>query len=456
MDFVRWQSTNLYNGIIHEQKWLAWPGCLLFFLMLFSPTSYQPVKAVLLAFVLIMIGARALISGKFLLHPSIVFWTLLMVATGFAFMLLGLVNNAPGATRVGTVYLLWPVVFAALLTEVRFKYVLDGIFKLLVFSSIVISLYSIYYLSYEIGWIPAELYFRFDFGQAVGFYKGHVEFNLYNIASFNFLLPFLFAMLLVKTKELDFSISRIWIWFACGLAIFVAILTGRRAVWVVMLISPLVVIAIQMFKARTFRIERSFIRLFIGFMIFVSLIFALDIHLFNLDILTLLGQLVGGFDFSGGGSLIKEGGSLISGGGASESVRAEQFFALLDGWQQNPLFGAGHGASAVGSLRDAEMPWAYELSYVALLFQTGLVGFSIYCSGVIWIFWMGFKIIRSSHWLGFYMLPVLVGTFCFLIANATNPYLAKFDYMWVIFLPVALINSYLLDKDKASLLERKL
>jgi hypothetical protein len=251
-----------------------------------------------------------------------------------------------------------------------------------------------------------------------------------------------------------------------------------------MLISPLVVIAIQMFKARTFRIERSFIRLFIGFMIFVSLIFALDIHLFNLDILTLLGQLVGGFDFSGGGSLIKEGGSLIkeggslikeggslikeggslikeggsliSGGGASESVRAEQFFALLDGWQQNPLFGAGHGASAVGSLRDAEMPWAYELSYVALLFQTGLVGFSIYCSGVIWIFWMGFKIIRSSHWLGFYMLPVLVGTFCFLIANATNPYLAKFDYMWVIFLPVALINSYLLDKDKASLLERKL
>jgi hypothetical protein len=153
----------------------------------------------------------------------------------------------------------------------------------------------------------------------------------------------------------------------------------------------------------------------------------------GLELIAIVDNFIEGFDFAGAGSA---------------SVRAEQFFTLYNGWQQTPLFGAGHGASALGPLRSVEMPWAYELSYAALLFHTGIIGFLIYSSGVICIFWMGLKIMRSGHWLGIYMLPVLVGTTCFLIANATNPYLEKFDYIWVIFLPVALINIWLLNKDK--------
>jgi hypothetical protein len=45
------------------------------------------------------------------------------------------------------------------------------------------------------------------------------------------------------------------------------------------------------------------------------------------------------------------------------------------------------------------------------------------------------------------MLPVLAGMTCFLIANATNPYLGKFDCLWVIFLPIALINYGLLNSN---------
>jgi len=40
----------------------------------------------------------------------------------------------------------------------------------------------------------------------------------------------------------------------------------------------------------------------------------------------------------------------------------------------------------------------------------------------------------------------LTGFMSFMIANATNPYLAKFDYMWVFFIPVAIMNSNLLCK----------
>jgi hypothetical protein len=39
----------------------------------------------------------------------------------------------------------------------------------------------------------------------------------------------------------------------------------------------------------------------------------------------------------------------------------------------------------------------------------------------------------------------------FLIANATNPYLERYDYLWVIFLPIAFVNLSLLAKDCAAL-----
>jgi len=128
--------------------------------------------------------------------------------------------------------------------------------------------------------------------------------------------------------------------------------------------------------------------------------------------------------------------------------RREQFFPLLQGWSESPIFGSGHGASVAGSIRSDEMPWAYELSYLALLFHTGMLGFLAYMSGVAWIFWMSLKIIRFGDHFSLYMLPLLVGFSCFLIGNASNPYLEKFDYMWVIFLPVAFINFWLLDRRK--------
>jgi len=85
---------------------------------------------------------------------------------------------------------------------------------------------------------------------------------------------------------------------------------------------------------------------------------------------------------------------------------------------------------------------------MALLYHTGLVGTLIYAVAVLWVFWMGLKIVRSGHPYGIYLLPILVGSALFLIANATNPYLEKFDYLWVIFLPVAFINHWLLSQKK--------
>src|SRR5207253_778558 len=124
--------------------------------------------------------------------------------------------------------------------------------------------------------------------------------------------------------------------------------------------------------------------------------------------------------------------------GATE--RRQQSIALSRGWLDRPFWGAGLGASVLGSIRSETRPWSYELYYLSLLYQTGLIGFAAYASGIAWIFWRGIKIIREGGHLGRLMIPMLAGCAGFLIASGTNPYLDRFDGLWVLFLPLAVIN----------------
>ena len=91
----------------------------LFMLMLFVPTSYQTIKAALLA--LVMSG---IVWGFFIgtvtiaLHRLIMVWVAVIVLTGVFFITRGWLNDAPGAIRVGTVYVLWPLVFIVLIAAI--------------------------------------------------------------------------------------------------------------------------------------------------------------------------------------------------------------------------------------------------------------------------------------------------------------------------------------------------
>ena len=45
---------------------------------------------------------------------------------------------------------------------------------------------------------------------------------------------------------------------------------------------------------------------------------------------------------------------------------------------------------------------------------------------------------------------MLVGMASFLVANVTNPYLLKFDSMWVLFLPIVLLNVHAVKQERES------
>jgi len=67
---------------------------------------------------------------------------------------------------------------------------------------------------------------------------------------------------------------------------------------------------------------------------------------------------------------------------------------------------------------------------------------------VVWIALKGMQISRKDTDFAKLFIPLITALCSFLIINATNPYLAKFDYLWVIFLPVALINTHLTQRRK--------
>jgi hypothetical protein len=409
-------------------------GFLLFFVMLFVPTTYQWIKAVLLVLVLGAVASQALLRGHLRLHSSIFLWTGFMVAISLAFMLRGVAHGAPGVLAVGRVFVLWPLVFAILIAGAATEHAISGLLRVLVAATVAVGLYGFSYVLHAAGWLPNAAYIPLDQGQAIGFYAGYVEFNLYSLASLLFVVPFTIGALFTWPSS-EAPVSRFWLWTALVLGLGLATLSARRALILTVAAAPVVALALRsLLPRRDRRASRKLVAqlLVSGALTVVALGFLLH-TMYGLTLAGVADMFKQGFAFE---SYVRA------------SVRKEQFLNLVTGWTEAPLLGAGHGAVAPGWLRSEDQPWAYELSYVALLFHTGLLGFMAYAAGVAWILWMGLRIIRSGGRLGLYMLPVLVGTICFLLANATNPYLEKYDYMWVIFLPLAVINGWLLTRER--------
>jgi hypothetical protein len=409
---------------------LALVGLSLFFLMLFVPTSYKEIKAVLLVGLFFGILLGLLYGIRFRIHLQVFILFLFYTFLGMAYVFYGYIKGNPGAVRVSTVYVIWPIVYMVIISTMSKEWVFRSISRVLIGSSIAISLYIIYYLLHELGIVPDALYLELDLGQSAGFYEELVRYNLYSISTLLFLFPFVTASLLSWSGVDKPPVRRKYLMISFLLVTCVSILSGRRALWLVMPLTPLLTSVILLFVKQRQGTIKKILKPFFYFAGIVGVSLALLQTVFDVGVSGLLNRLVEGFQFSDDLGAV---------------LRREQYVALLDGWAYSPFFGAGLGAVAEGPIRSMEMPWSYELYFISLLFHTGIVGIAAYAFGIGWILFHGVRIIRRDSVLRLHMIPVLVAMICFLVASNTNPYLGKFDYLWVVFLPVAIINHYLLE-----------
>ncbi len=400
---------------------------LFFFFMLLFPAGFTRerggILAVLLFFVLVKILYQQR-SGIRLAQP-IVEITSACVLVSLLWMAWGAANNAPGALQVGSVFVVWPILYMILIGLMSNLKQLQPFLTTIVIATFGVELLCIGILLESSGIINIDLISRLEpLNAAVNLlYEGNAQFNISSMSTFAFGLPFLVAKILYARKLSRWSLFEI---FVLLLGVVIILFSGKRAFWIIVAISPIVFVSFAKIIGEKIALQRILPLIFVS-VAGVGLAFAV----YDFKVATMVDIFVQGFQFGDPNNV-------------SAYRRAEQFDALVKGWEENPLFGAGHGAAAEDKKGELTEAFAYELGYIALLFQVGILGLAVYAVAVGWLFAQSIRIMVRNFATRDALLPLLTGTSCFLIANATNPYLNKFDYLWVIFLPAAFVNAILL------------
>lgn len=422
--------------------WFLRLGFLLFFLLLALPGLHILLYPKAAVFLLLVSVVAVKSPHGIYLDKRVVIWTLALAAVGLLFAVRGLALGAPGVLYVMRVHAIWPLVYLIIISgidDIRIFRVLD---RTIVLSAVFVALFGFYLLLASVNILPGmsilELMFTPD-ELAQGSYlvaafgSDHAELAYTGLMSMPFLFPFLAAAVVGRPAKTEWT-SRRWMVFSLLLCVVVVLLSGRRALQLIAMSTPLIVLALGAFQPSQERraLVRSVWRTAAASVIVVILAIVMMLPVYKITFQGLEERFTSGFEFT---AVTRS---------ESEIVRLEQYQAMMDEWAGNPWIGRGLGASAHLSTRSDTSPWAYELSYIYLLFETGLVGFAIYTAGIVWIFSSGIKIIRRGGIGAQFMLPVLAGLTGMLMANASNPYLSGSDGMWSIFLPLAFINCWLL------------
>lgn len=409
---------------------------LMFVLMAFPMVlRLLPVKTFFFMLAL-MLAACGYLTGHSRLSLKVGFCSISLAVVSFGFFVEGMIMAAPGASNLALVYTVWPIIYTCWIAGLADRGLLSGIHHTVVIATLFVGLYGCLYLLTQLNILPetallSALSMGWD-SEAFGAHEGYTQMQFAGINSLPFLLPYILSTLSLQVHKKQY-LRQLYHWSAAALGLVVAITGYRRALIVVTVLTPLLTLLFRRFQpARERSLNgRALIRTSAFCLAGILLITVCIGSIYQFALSTMWDRLVTGFDLS----------SQTVDYGAAE--RQQQLSAFWHAWLDHPLLGAGLGATLNGStyFRTETLPWArYELSYADLLFQTGMVGVTAYSAGILWMFWRGIKIIREGGGMGRELIPLLVGCSTFLIANATNPYLARFDGLWVLFLPLAFIN----------------
>lgn len=409
-----------------------------FLLMLIVPTSFQVERGVTLIVINFFLLIGLLLKPCiFRLNYELFLVSLFCITTSIFFVFLGAVQGTPGYLNVATAYAAWPLLFTWMIGFVRNISILDAFSKLIITGIFLNSVIFIIFIAntFFAFFDPNNIFFS-AFDLRGGISDEGYEFNFLGMGLY------IYGLSYVGTKLYAFQESNITaknISNKYYLIIFIIcfgilLISGRRGFILAALFAVPICILIchlsEVRKINTQTLKSLFLKIPI-FLIFIGLIlsFILDYNLFSIG-----SYFLSGFEFN----------DIYN---SSSSRRKEQFIAMISSWQENPFFGKGHGAFAVGAKGSGGQPWAYELQYVAILFQTGIVGFLIYFGSIIWLVYKAVLISKNNSEIGKLAIPATVALLSFLVANATNPYLLKFDYLWTLFFLAAIVNVGLIESN---------
>lgn len=376
------------------------------------PRTFIELKLVLLVFILIHFASLAQKSA-IRLSKSILAFYAASIVVGLLGAFVGAVHGNPEqAISDGLrLYLFWSILILVLLTYLRR------------FNALLIAHYGVILAAYMISVVNIVLVVTVYRGQSVypewfveamqlrvGFHEGYVQIVAHNVGMLLFVVPYLLVTVLRSDGRPEW---RGLVWLALVASVITALLSGRRALWLILALTPYLMWAMSIATGTVRRIKYYPVFATVtGTGLVVAIVAPLA--LLKAETLEYLAR-----SFS------------------AEDERSIQRQYLIDGFSNLPLFGSGFGGFA-GYTRNLDWPWLYELSYHQMLFNFGLVGTGILGVAYAFAFLQAASVMKARPTpMTAGAVAILNGVAGILIGTYSNPYLGSFDYLVIVaFLPL--------------------
>jgi hypothetical protein len=272
----------------------------------------------------------------------------------------------------------------------------------------------------DIPWITV-IYLGQSYGpQAYGF-----GLTFYPLASLVFLLSFFFMSLIVRNTY-TWRASRWVAWPATLSVFFLLFVSGRRALFVALILSVLIGFFIFFLGRSEVKTRRRLYWVLLAAAVLGA-------------VATFLTK------FSPAAMIQSVGTDLFS----SHSVRARSGDALVKSWLQSPIIGHGLGALVPGSVRSKTRPWNFELQYHMMLNSLGVIGVAIFAVITVGLIIIAARAYRLNRVRFGFLAPVVAGSIALLIGDATDPYMHTPGQYWMFFILVVATNAVLREHRKA-------
>ena len=382
--------------------------------MLCLPRSYAAIKLSFLLLYVFQQCIKILLGKKIYINGNILFFYLCVMMLGAIWSLIGLVHGNPTAAIYDhlRLYIGWGLAYLIFLSLLRMDGVINIHYSVVVSAIIIFGMNLFALLDHAAGFGMISDEIKKELDMFVGIHGGYIQITTHNIGSLFFILPYLTILYFNKNKFEATKLNNEKI--ALILSLVVALISGRRALWISIILLPFIFIFIQKMmnssgNASVFKRTSQHKK-----MIWVLIVIILSL------IISFL--------------LLSKGGETIShliAAFSAEDERTIQMGYLLRSWSDNPLWGTGFGGYA-GYTRNEVAPWLYELTYHQILFNFGLLGCSLIT--IIFISFCKKAIYKMNKMSieGILNQSIFGGLIVFLIAAYSNPYLGSFDFLFVL------------------------
>ncbi len=373
--------------------------------------AYLPVK---IAAVSLFVGACAVrfTLGRSIRVPLRLLGFYVLVATaGVAWGMIGLLhrgNFTEGVFDALRLYGLWSAVFVVLFALLRTEASADVVHRALVLSGILISLVNLFGVADQFfSWSVIPESVRMQMELYVGINEGYVQINSVNIGVLFVIVPYLLTLRLRQdAQRWDTIPAR----FALGLTLVLTVVSGRRALMLVVALVPFVLLLVARVTSSLPLLSQRGRRLLFAYCVGA------------VGVLAAASSLPESIHSSGFVYRLQ---SAFS----SQDERSIQKGYLLDAFAERPLLGSGFGAFA-GYLRSYERPWTYELTYHRMLFNLGLVGTAVVAGIHLMYFGLVASVLRRFPAGSASAFSLIVALVALLIGAWSNPYLGSFDFLF--------------------------